>query len=212
MILLSGCALLATVRDQAPGTLRAPLTVIPAVIVGAEGRDVIISADERRVSGVSDYLMRSYLGDSSRAFSVYVGYYESQRQGKTIHSPKNCLPGSGWSVLSATTDTISTSLGPRVVNHYLLTNGSSQALVYYWYQGRGRVVADEYVVKWNLLRDAMFTRRTEEALVRVIVPLENAGRTSESAVAIEDRAAALAREVSAELIPAVESALPARAT
>ena len=43
---------------------------------------------------------------------------------------------------------------PQVLNRYTLKNQGALAVVYYWYQGRGRIVANEYAVKWNLLRDA----------------------------------------------------------
>jgi EpsI family protein len=93
---------------------------------------------------------------------------------------------------------IASPLGPVRVNRYLLKNKQEQALVLYWYQGRGRVEANEYLVKWDLLRDAALRRRTEEALVRVVVPL-----TSTEAHAYE-----LASAIAARLLPAVQQALP----
>ncbi|NIN10580.1 MAG: exosortase-associated EpsI family protein, partial [Gemmatimonadales bacterium] len=63
---------------------------------GHHGRDLVLSEAERRVAGVSDYLLRAYepLDSATMAsgFSLYIGYYSQQSQGKTIHSPKNCLP------------------------------------------------------------------------------------------------------------------------
>jgi EpsI family protein len=84
------------------------------------------------------------------------------------------------------------------VNRYLLQKGTAQALVLYWYQGRGRIEANEYAVKWDLLRDAALRGRSEEALVRLIVPV-----TGTPAEAFE-RASRIARAT----IPAVERALP----
>lgn len=121
---------------------------------------------------MTDYVARVYWRpDSTPAFTTYVGYYDQQTQGKSIHSPKNCLPGAGWEVLKPGTATIRSASGTHVVNRYLLKNGAAQAVVYYWYQGRGRVVASEYAVKWDLLRDAALEGHTEEALVRLIVPV-----------------------------------------
>ena len=99
-----------------------------------------------------------------------------------------------WSV------TVNTPAGPARVNRYLLQNRTEQALVLYWYQGRGRVAADEYRVKGELLRDAALHGRTEEALVRIVVHLNE--RTDEAA------AASRASETAAALIPAVEKVLP----
>jgi EpsI family protein len=131
--------------------------------------------------------------------SLYVGYYDRQVRGKTIHSPKNCLPGAGWAPVQSAVLSIDTPTGPVDVNRYLLQNENRLALVLYWYQGRGRVQANEYLVKWDLLRDAVLRQRTEEALVRIVVPVRG-----------DDQAGALvaAREAAGRVIPALWSALP----
>ena len=106
-VLALGCALLLSVRSQEGVAPAAPLTSIPRELAGyPANKDVTIGEDERRVAGMSDYVMRVYQRDSSHAFSVYVGYYESQRQGKTIHSPRNCLPGAGWEVMQSGTQQV----------------------------------------------------------------------------------------------------------
>jgi EpsI family protein len=154
------------------------------------------------VAGVTSYLLRSYTPpDTTTAalpFSVYVGYYDSQMQGTTIHSPKNCLPGSGWEALVSTTVELETAAGRVRVNRYLLQNQHAQALVLYWYQGRGRVESSEYVVKWDLLRDAVLNRRSDEALVRIVVPVDG------------DQEASFRRaaQVAETLVPAVFRSLP----
>jgi len=177
-------------------------TAVPQEISGAVGTDVVLSEAEVRVAGVTDYLFRAFepadTAGGALPFSIYIGYYDSQVQGETIHSPKNCLPGAGWEALASTTVEIPTPAGPSRVNRYLLQNGGSQALVLYWYQGRGRVESNEYVVKWDLLRDAAVRQRSDEALVRVVVPVR--GNV--------ERAFAIAADVALALIPAVDSALP----
>ncbi len=183
--------------------LRATLgSVVPVEIEDRRAQEILLPEDQRRVAGVSSYLMRSYQPEDSTAgllpFTVYIGYYQSQMQGRTIHSPKNCLPGSGWEALSSTYDTVFTAGGPVRVNRYILQNGEHRALVFYWYQGRGRVEANEYRVKLDLLRDAALRRRSEEALVRIVVPLDGD----------EGDAMTLAGDVSQIIIPALYDALP----
>ncbi|MEO8448707.1 MAG: exosortase C-terminal domain/associated protein EpsI [Gemmatimonadota bacterium] len=195
LILGIGAITVRSVGRQRPMPLRAPLSTIPAVIEGFSSVDAPISKETQRVAGMSNYLSRLY-GD--QAFSVYVGYYESQTQGRTIHSPKNCLPGAGWEAISSGEQQVATPLGSVAVNRYIITKGNSRALVYYWYQGRGRVSANEYRVKWELIRDASVLRRTDEALVRVVVPI----KTSES------DAEALATKVAANLVGSVDQVLP----
>ncbi len=178
-------------------------TTLPGELLEYRGRDVVLSEDEVRVAGVSSYLMRAFapLDPATAAvagFSLYVGYYDRQMRGRTIHSPRNCLPGAGWSALASRVERIETAQGPVPVNRYILQNGAQRAVVFYWYQGRGRVAANEYLVKWDLLRDAALLRRSEEALVRVVVPVR---RT-------EDEASAVAARAAGVLIPALRHALP----
>ena len=199
LLLSAGCVLLLGVSGQRTMPLRAPLATIPAELAGYRGADEVLSTDQQRVAGMSSYLFRRFGGDSAPAFSVYVGYYDRQTQGRTIHSPRNCLPGAGWEPLESSTRRIETAAGPVVVNRYLLANGASRALVYYWYQGRGRVAANEYRVKWDLLRDAALRRRSEEALVRIVVPLASGNSSAD----------ALAGRVAAALVPEVRRVLPA---
>lgn len=197
----AGCVLLLSVQRQQVMALRAPLETIPTVFEGFRGYDQVISEEEQRVAGMSDYVLRAFTRDSLVAFSVYVGYYEQQTQGRTIHSPRNCLPGAGWEALSAGREAVPIAGDTVLINRYELANGDNRALVYYWYQGRGRVESSEYKVKWDLLRDAALSGRSEEALVRIVVPINGS-------IADPD---ALARKIAAELVPEVEQRLPAPA-
>lgn len=203
LVLAFGCVFVWNARSQAAVPLAAPLASVMAEVPGYRVQEQRISPEERRVAGMSDYVARIYWRDSVPAFTTFVSYYERQTQGKTIHSPRNCLPGAGWEVLSADTQDVMLDGRPVTLNRSLLKNGAATAVVFYWYQGRGRVVANEYAVKWNLLRDAALAGHTEEALVRVVVPLRSAaehakaGRTLADAQALgADVASRLARDVS----------------
>ena len=199
VILGIGCLLLSAGNTQQVAVpLKASLASLPSELEGYRSVDREISKAEQQVAGMSSYMFRAF-GDSLLAFSVYVGYYDKQVQGKTIHSPKNCLPGAGWEVVAATEEWLEVPGGRNPVNRYMLVNKGQKAVVYYWYQGRGRVEANEYRVKLQLLRDAALRGRTEEALVRVVVPV----------LGSQDEAVALARRVSAQLMPEVSRVLPA---
>jgi EpsI family protein len=203
VVLLLGCALVFHgTRDQVPVPLAGSLSTLLANMDGYRIQEQHVTDEERRVAGMTDYVARVYWRpDSTVAFTTYVGYYDQQTQGKSMHSPKNCLPGAGWEILRGGTTTVTAADGPHVVNRYLLKNGAAQAVVYYWYQGRGRVVASEYAVKWDLLRDAALRGHTEEALVRVIVPVDPSDTT-------QARADRLAQEIAPTLLDAVRGVLP----
>src|SRR6266404_9778636 len=140
--------------------------------------------DERTMAVLraSDYLLRNYRTDDGRVLNFYVGYYASQRDGATYHSPLNCLPGSGWVMSDADRVTISPKGRPAfVANRYIIQNGDHKELLIYWYQGRGRAVASEYWGKIYTVIDSVRRRRSDGAMVRVMVPLGNSQEEAQTA-------------------------------
>ena len=126
-----------------------------------------------KVLGVTDFMMRRYTASGRLPIWLYVGYYESQRTGVIIHSPKNCLPGSGWNILKSERVTIHMpgSASGLTINRVIVAKGQDRQLVLYWYQERGRVVASEYWGKAYMVWDSIMRRRTDGALVRVSAPI-----------------------------------------
>ena len=205
-ILLAGCGLLWNAHSQQAVPIAGELTSVLARVDGFDAVDQVISDTERRVAGMTDYVARAYRRDDALAFTTFVSYYDKQTQGRTIHSPRNCLPGAGWEIVSGGPYAVVIDGESRLVNRYLLRNGNATAIAYYWYQGRGRVTANEYLVKWNLLRDAALRGRTEEALVRVVVPVAAAsGPASGAALGAADARAA---EITTRLMLDVQRVLP----
>ena len=138
--------------------------------------DPPLEEDILRVLGVDDYLSRAYYQPNGAAVGLYIGFYASQRQGDTIHSPMNCLPGAGWEPVSVGRLPIENAGGTGrniVVNRYVIQKGLDRQLVLYWYQNQGRVIASEYWSKAYLIRDAVMTNRTDGAMVRVIAPMRD---------------------------------------
>ena len=185
-IMALGCALLWNAHSQRAVPIAGPLSSVLAEMPGLEFVDQKISANEQRVAGMTDYVARAYRRDSIVAFTTFVSYYDRQTKGKTIHSPRNCLPGAGWEIVSSGALQVTADGSVNPINRYVLKNGSSTAVAYYWYQGRGRVTASEYRVKWNLLRDAALHGRTEEALVRLVIPIRaDPARTADASAAMQ---------------------------
>jgi exosortase D (VPLPA-CTERM-specific) len=124
---------------------------------------------------LDDYLLSDYRSGSGEAVNLYVAYYESQRKGASVHSPKTCLPGGGWQIREfSQVDVPGAGFegDPLRVNRSLIQMGDERLLVYYWFQQRGRLMTNEYLVKWYLFWDALVRNRTDGALVRLTVPLE----------------------------------------
>lgn len=138
------------------------------------GGDEQFNKETLAVLRASDYLLRNYRGADGRVVNFYVGYYASQREGATYHSPLNCLPGSGW-VMSEPGKITITPKGraPFVANRYLIQNGDHKELLVYWYQGRGRAVASEYWGKIYTVVDSVRLRRSDGAMVRITTSVES---------------------------------------
>jgi EpsI family protein len=138
------------------------------------GGDEQFNQETIAVLRASDYLLRNYRGSDGQTVNFYVGYYASQRDGATYHSPLNCLPGSGWVMSDPGKITISPKGRPAfVANKYLIQNGGRKDLLIYWYQGRGRAVASEYWGKVYTVLDSVRRRRSDGAMVRITTSVDS---------------------------------------
>lgn len=187
VVLIGTSAALAAVTDSEVVPARESFAVFPMSIGAWQGARAA-DFDDAIVAelGVDEYLNVSYRAPGRGVVGLYVGYYMSQRQGDTIHSPANCIPGSGWQPVDSGRMTIAVPSGNAgvaepadrsvEVSRWLIQKGDEQQLVVYWYQSHGRVVASEYWNKIHLVSDAIRLNRTDAALVRVITPVSSASR------------------------------------
>ncbi len=117
-----------------------------------------------------DYIIADYFKPGGRSVNFYVAYYGSQSKGESAHSPRSCLPGGGWKMVEFDQKRLDATMsnGKHLrVNRVLIRKGDYTQLVYYWFQGRGRVITNEYMVKWYLFWDALRKHRSDGALVRL---------------------------------------------
>jgi len=132
---------------------------------------------------LSDYVMINYQNKLGRSINFYTAYYESQRKGKSIHSPASCLPGGGWRFKQAGSTTLSTPGyrdGTIRVNRALMQKGDSRQLAYYWFFQRDRVLTNLYQLKIFAFWDALTKQRTDGALVRLITPVDEFEKIEEA--------------------------------
>lgn len=187
-VVLSACLVLAAgvlarASKSEPVPLRTPLAQLPLTVDQFEGsRALDLEPDVLAVLGVDDYINRIYRPRGGTVpIGLYIGYYMSQRQGDTMHSPMNCLPGSGWQPIQSGHLKVDVGGQPREINRYIVEKSGDHLLVLYWYQSHGRVVASEYWGRIYMVLDAMRMNRTDAALVRVVVPIPNADKAGEAA-------------------------------
>jgi len=170
--ILLGASLVSSraIRADEAQVPREPLATLPSTIDGWQGRSAPLADDVLAQLGVDDYVNRTYVKGNA-PIGLYIGYYASQRQGDTIHSPQNCLPGAGWHPVSSRIRELSAGGRTLRVNEYVIEKGMSRQVALYWYQGRGRVIANEYANKALLMLDAATLHRTNGGLVRVLAPV-----------------------------------------
>ncbi len=187
LLAASGYIAHATQSEKVPP--RRPLAALPMKIGVWAGQEAApFSADILKVLGVDEYVNRFYYAGQQSFVGLYVGYYQSQRQGDTMHSPLNCLPGAGWEPIEqgrALVPVTSASGVPQNIdlNQFVIQKGLDRQLVLYWYQSHGRVIANEYKSKIFMVYDAMRLNRTDAAMVRVITPISDSERGRDEAIA-----------------------------
>ncbi|WP_197703410.1 VPLPA-CTERM-specific exosortase XrtD [Sulfurifustis variabilis] len=143
---------------------------------------------------LDDYLIVNYAKPNQPPVNLYIAYYGSQRKGQSAHSPRTCMPGGGWRIADLEQASIDTDIfaGQLPINRALIQLGDRRQLVYYWFQQRGRVLTNEYLVKWFIFWDAITRNRTDGGLVRVVTPVLPGEDMKEA----DQRLASLVRHIS----------------
>lgn len=210
-------------RSLAPSYLCAVVILLPAAILSAQpmtraeeplprdsfvdfpmglgswmGRSQVMEPAYVQALKFDDYLLADYVDSRRRAapINLYVAYYRSQHSGQSVHSPKTCIPGGGWEI--TTFDRIVLNgvpfRDPRA-NLAVIQKNDQRQVVLYWFQQRGRMIANEYLVKLYVLWDAVTRHRTDGALVR----LTSAVQPGESVREVQSRLVAFAGMMQSEL-------------
>jgi exosortase D (VPLPA-CTERM-specific) len=185
MVISAAGAISAVLLDERPEVLpqRADFSAFPMTLDDWRGRKDTLEQIYLDALKLDDHIIADYALADSRPVNFYAAYYASQTKGESAHSPRSCLPGGGWQISELTqeiVDGVMVSGGPLHVNRVVIKKGDYTQLVYYWFQGRGRVITNEYLVKWFLFWDALTRNRTDGALVRLTTMVPPGGKISDS--------------------------------
>src|SRR5437879_224233 len=164
---------------------RRPLQSFPTQLNNWTSTDIALQKDVLEVLGPGDFLLRVYQNPAEKQpfVDLFIAYFPSQRTGDTIHSPKHCLPGSGWLPVESSRVTLALPRhSPFLANRYVIAKGTDRQLVLYWYLAHDRAVASEYWAKFYLVTDSIRLNRSDGSLVRVTTPLRP-GETTDAAQA-----------------------------
>lgn len=154
------------------------------------------------ILGVDDSILASYQTTDGRFVEVYVGFYQSQKEGELIHSPKSCMPGSGWNIAETSIETVDVGkIGSEKnikVIKLILVKGSQKQVVFYWFHSRGRIISSEYMQKIWLVVDSITRHRTDGSFVRLISPV----------VENEDEALEILKDFTRAVYPYLDEYIP----
>jgi EpsI family protein len=201
MLFTSACiAYLSKANDQ---PLLRSFSTFPMHISNWQGATNRFDEKVYEVLGVDDSILANYRNEKGENVQLYIGYYESQREGEIIHSPKNCMPGSGWEILhtSLVPLGVKTKNGePIKVIKMLLQNGAQRQVALYWFHSRGRVIASEYSEKIYLVWDAITKQRTDGSFIRLLSPVVGND---------ENQTTELLKQFTEQLFPILDQFIPA---
>ena len=182
---------------------RQNFATFPTMVGAWTGHTGTLDVQTKDYLGLTDYILSDYAKKGGIPVNLYVAYYATQRSGVSPHSPSVCIPGNGWQItdfkrIEYTSDDGKISLP---LNRVVIKRDTEAQLVYYWFDERGTQIANEYISKLYLLRDAMFKNRTDGALVRLTTPVD----PTEGEAHAEQRL----REFTRIIVPALKGYLPA---
>jgi EpsI family protein len=200
--LLIGALLVLHLRSPGEAVpIRKSLDSFPSAVGAWQAREgVLLEPDILNVLKAKEYLLRRDQDPSGRSVWLFIAYWDTLRKGVTPHSPRNCLPGSGWEPLEASMVTIPLPqpLTPIMVNRYLIQKDRDQQVVLYWYQSQGKAIAGEVAARVQLVKNSIARHRTDGALVRISSPVYGS---------VQDTSDRLVRYVQA-MYPALGDYLP----
>lgn len=198
-----GCGVIAVQYAHTPAEpLRLPLqAVIPTTLLGLQATDLQLRDAEIQSAQATEYLARGFGAETAGAASieVHVCYYDrADPNGWWTVSHRLCHMDPMWAIIAATTEELRTPSANGTVRRYLLRRGTQAAVSIFWYQSRGHVEEDGYRIRWNRLKASVLRRRSDETLVRVLVPVTNT----------QEEALTTARRIVHEIVPHLARALP----
>jgi exosortase D (VPLPA-CTERM-specific) len=205
ILLLGSCCVASLPARTQVVPERQPFALFPLNFKDWHGTPQTLDSDSLVALELTDYLLADFTRSSNPGTPVnlYVAYYVSQRAGVHLHSPELCIPGGGWTILRQSIETLPLAGGESLsANRVVIEKRGVRQLVYYWFEERGRNIAQESMRKYYGLRDALLDRRTDGALVRVVVPIQAEDETE---------AESLAAKMIADSSPILKSFVPGRA-
>ncbi len=142
------------------------LDLIPGKALAYNAIEEYIEPESLRLLGADVTIARSYIGESGRNIELFLGYFARQQENSQIHSPKHCYPGSGWDIIDEGTINIRFGKNTRKVKQLVISDGQVRKLVVYWFSMKGRVIPNEFALKYQQMRSGLLSKPQAAAFIR----------------------------------------------
>lgn len=181
---------------------RLDFATLPLEFTEWKTREQIIGPLVAETLGADDFIVFDMFGPNDEYVNFYGAWLDARREGKAWHSPLQCLPGGGWEIVDQRVEETARADGtPYFHNRLIITHEDSRYLVYYWYDQRGRKIANEFVMKLTVMWDDLRITRSDGAMVRLMTPIDP-GESEADAEARLDRVRLMMEPTLVRYIPA----------
>ena len=148
------------------------LDKLPYTIDGMSGVDILMEKSVIKELDPDVYVFRNYTSADGRIINVYIGYYGTQKGGRSAHNPEGCYPGAGWSILGESMTEVPVKQGGYKrdikLNVLQVKRGNVNQLVYHWYQTeRDTVIVNGVQQNINRFKNRLLHNRDDGAFIRI---------------------------------------------
>ena len=155
------------------------LEALPMKIGGWQAdENLAIEEDIKEVLKSSQDLWRAYTDSNQQQIGLFMAYFQDQKYGEQIHSPKHCLPGSGWKITDRETFVVQLQDSPAAqlkINKLVISKKYFKEILLYWFWTRSGVITSEYDLKFSLAKNALLRHPTDAAFIRINLPFPHDG-------------------------------------
>lgn len=128
--------------------------------------------DILRPDAIFNAIYRNPLGDQ---IDLFLSYFAGDNVQGGVHSPRNCMPGSGWVILRSEPRTIPIGNGEIPASRLYVKYGELLRVVDFWYITAHGETSNDYMLKFYTMISALRFKPTDVAFVRFVAPADDAG-------------------------------------
>lgn len=180
LVLLLICITLVQIinRRQEFEILEKRITRLPMTIEPFIGSELVLGDNIIRELDADAFVNRVYIikrnTDKINVY-LYIGYYGTEKDGRTDHNPNACLPSQGWAIIKEKKVPIEVILANKhpekiKITRLLVKSGPNKKLVYHWYQADGNTIVSSGIQQnINRFLKRIMNKANDGAFVQVSI-------------------------------------------